>query len=283
MHDRRCEQNKGTAENCHVQVADVCTTPSPYRVVKRISHKRSISHCAQRGEVLLRSSLGRKARSVGATTSWKDTDVGGLQQASRRDLATDISTRSGEGQMPTPYQQVRGHDCFTNSGHLCELNHRGYEAPCPASESMPHVMLESYQRRNEGGEREEHSAYGAASQKAVQGLEDQSVVILDDVQAFVDDISAVHGRRPLPHDCRLLRVGMVNEDNICYANSLLACLAGAVSVLPRLSHELPPVLSMALRDLSSSEATLGYSDVREPIHLVKDHPELFSKMATGKS
>ena len=101
------------------------------------------------------------------------------------------------------------------------------------------------------------------------------------VQATSSDIFIAPDHLLLPRGCRLLRAGMVNEDNVCYANSLLACLACAACSIPHILLQLPLALQDAVRKLLSVYESSAPSIQMSPSHLVRDHPVLFQNWPVG--
>ena len=100
---------------------------------------------------------------------------------------------------------------------------------------------------------------------------DLALLEAPDDDIFIEQIEVAGPLRA----CCLLRAGMVNEANMCYANSLLACLACTALYHAGLIDILPPALAQALR------ALLAREDALPPVHLVANHSALFRGWEVG--
>ena len=265
-----------------VQDIDVFLAPATYRVVKRISFKCDIASCVERGQVLLRTTMGSRSRTIGHSPGRSHTSTRWFEHSSSRDCQDNLSPVAGACESSSSYGEVAGDGDVAVSSDLLGSYKRGDEAANGVALSVPHELLAVDLWEHERGEGQAPAVGGAAAQSDVQGLGIMTSALCAE-QAEIDifslDSVPLHLR-----DCRLLRTGMMNEDNVCYANSLLACLTSAAHVHPPLKDSLPIVLTNILRVLLNAP---GHPNERQqqplppPVHLVRDFPEVFQNWPLG--
>ena len=238
-------------------------------LLKRIRIKRGIDKCAQQGQVLLRADVGSRSRAIDHGLSWQDFELRGDEQAVSGDCQVVVTHFGGASQSTEANKQAPSDSNIAISCDLFRGNKRGNASPHCFASIVTDELLGPDRWEHEGREGESTTIGREDSQADLRGLDcDQRVVpeAVADVDLPRRDLLPRHG---LLRHCCLLRAGMINEDNVCYANCVLACFACIASIVPDFIPELSDTIGQAISTLLATDPPF------QPVHLVRQFPNLF--------
>ena len=270
---RRRQIHHRTVAGSLVQDSDVLSCLAAYRVVKRIRGKRSISLCVERGSVLLRTAVGSRSRTVGHGAWGSYPHIRCDESDPSRASQTCFPYIGGTSESAAPHGEVTRDSDATTPSYLFGCDKRRHAPPCTDATACTHDLLGTHQRELARGE----GACTTLSRPAPQ----EALSSLTRCTSFHAEQVGLHGCDLPLLGCRLLCGGLVNEHNVCYANSLLACLTSVASHCPQLVRTLPHAVKSALQALLS-EVPPYEQDLSQPAHLVRDFPDLFTNWPVGE-